>query len=222
MRAAPAYQGAAFVALDWLHLGVLLLDSKGRILFANNAAEEMLMAGTGLHRTNGFLRLERAAETERVRELILSSDRTIRPGLQCHPVAFPRPEGRIPLTGLIVPLERPVNDDVAALLFVTDPSREHWIREDSLQLQLGLTRADGAIARAMLRGDGVAASAKRLGISTTTARTHLNNLFRKTGTRRQAELVRVILQSCAGIRQPESREDPGFHSCEEVRKTNVA
>ena len=48
MRAAPAYRGTAFV-LNWLHQGVLLLDTKGRILFANNAAEEILTAETGLH-----------------------------------------------------------------------------------------------------------------------------------------------------------------------------
>ena len=48
------------------------------------------------------------------------------------------------------------------------------------------------MARAMLRGNGLAASAKRLGISTTTARTHLNNLFRKTGTSRQSDLVKLV------------------------------
>jgi len=44
--------------------------------------------------------------------------------------------------------------------------------------------------------------ASRLGISLATARTHLAHVFDKTGTRRQAELVRLLLRS-----QPAVRED---------------
>jgi DNA-binding CsgD family transcriptional regulator len=35
-------------------------------------------------------------------------------------------------------------------------------------------------------------AAKRLGIAPTTARTHLQRLFAKTGTARQSELVRFV------------------------------
>ena len=43
--------------------------------------------------------------------------------------------------------------------------------------------------------------AGRLQITLTTARTHLAHIFEKTGTRRQAEVVRLILQSAGGIDQ---------------------
>jgi DNA-binding CsgD family transcriptional regulator len=52
----------------------------------------------------------------------------------------------------------------------------------------------------ILRGEGLQASADALGISVTTARTHLTHTFEKTGTRRQAELVHLILQSQPGMR----------------------
>ena len=50
------------------------------------------------------------------------------------------------------------------------------------------------MAREILQGDGIQATAERLGISPATARTHLLEVFQKTGTSRQAELVRVLLQ----------------------------
>lgn len=44
----------------------------------------------------------------------------------------------------------------------------------------------------MLKMDGVKAMVDALGISEGTVRTHLHNLFRKTGTKRQAELVKLV------------------------------
>lgn len=188
-------EGAAFEALQWLYQGVLFLDPKGSILFANLAAEEILSAQDGLRRAKGSLHAERGEEIERLRALIAVSD-----GAIAHPVAFSRREARLPLSGFLVPLARSADHEAAAVLFLTDPDCEHRVREDVLQLQFGLTRAEIAIALAILPGDGLAAAARRLGVFATTARTHLDNVFRKTGTRRQAQLVRLILQSCCLIR----------------------
>jgi DNA-binding CsgD family transcriptional regulator len=44
----------------------------------------------------------------------------------------------------------------------------------------------------MLRVNGVQAIADTLGIVPGTVKTHLHNVFRKTGTRRQAELVKLV------------------------------
>jgi DNA-binding CsgD family transcriptional regulator len=65
---------------------------------------------------------------------------------------------------------------------------------DEIRLLFGRTPAQAGLAREILQGDGVQAAAERLGISRATARTHLLEVFQKTGTSRQAELVRVILQ----------------------------
>jgi DNA-binding CsgD family transcriptional regulator len=48
------------------------------------------------------------------------------------------------------------------------------------------------VAIAIARGVGLQAVADELEISLTTARTHLQHVFEKTSTRRQAELVRLI------------------------------
>jgi DNA-binding CsgD family transcriptional regulator len=62
-------------------------------------------------------------------------------------------------------------------------------------VRFGLTDAESGVAAEILKGDGRLAAARRLGISDTTAKTHLSNIFEKTGTRRQAELVRLILDT---------------------------
>ena len=86
-----------------------------------------------------------------------------------------------------------------ALLFITDPEQAGVVRSESLRQAFGLTRAEAGFTREILKGDGLRATASRLGISLTTARTHLAHVFDKTGTRRQAELVRLILQSQPAI-----------------------
>jgi DNA-binding CsgD family transcriptional regulator len=63
-----------------------------------------------------------------------------------------------------------------------------------LQELFGLTAAEAVFAAEISRGDGMQAVAERLSIAPTTARTHLTRIFEKTGTRRQAELVRLLMQ----------------------------
>jgi DNA-binding CsgD family transcriptional regulator len=85
-----------------------------------------------------------------------------------------------------------------ALVFITDPERLPVPQADHLRQLYGLTRMEASVAVSALRGEGLQAIADELGISPTTARTHLQHVFEKTGTCRQAELVRLILQSGLG------------------------
>ena len=56
-----------------------------------------------------------------------------------------------------------------------------------------MTPAEAGFAVEILKGDGIQAAADRLAISLATARTHLSRIFDKTGVRRQAELVRLLI-----------------------------
>jgi DNA-binding CsgD family transcriptional regulator len=57
-----------------------------------------------------------------------------------------------------------------------------------------LTVAESAFAIEIIKGDGVQAAADRLSIARSTARTHLSRIFDKTGKRRQAEVVALLLR----------------------------
>jgi DNA-binding CsgD family transcriptional regulator len=88
--------------------------------------------------------------------------------------------------------ERLANADRGAA--AADPEDQRRARKDAWMRRYALTSAEADVALEILRGDGRKAVAARLGIAETTARTHLSRIFWKTGARRQAELVRLLLQ----------------------------
>ena len=64
---------------------------------------------------------------------------------------------------------------------------------DRLRCHFGLTLAEARLALHLVAGETLRSAAVELGISYETTRSSLKNIFRKTETCRQAELVIVIL-----------------------------
>lgn len=63
-----------------------------------------------------------------------------------------------------------------------------------LESQWGFTHAEGQLAHWLIQGLSLDEAAERIGVSKNTVRSQLRALFDKTETRRQAELVRLLLQ----------------------------
>ena len=190
--------------LNRLLEGVLLVDAGARAIFANRAAERMLRAGGGLVLGRDGLRAETPAETRLLRQIIADcAEPRDELGGAGGRLRLSR-ENRAPLTALVIPHRTWLAwIDVArprAILFITDPEEAAVVRRQSLRQDFGLTPAEAEFTREVLKADGLKAAADRLGVSLATARTHLAHVFDKTGTRRQAELVRLILQSQPAIR----------------------
>jgi DNA-binding CsgD family transcriptional regulator len=200
-------QSRSAEVLNRLPQGVLLVDAAGKVRFANRAAEGMLADGAGLRVAGGVVQAARTDETCILRKAIASSVDTAAHGAETamSRVRLSRSDGRRPLRVLVIPL-RPQAPwtrlyQPSAILFVNDPERDVAIRSAHLRDEFGLTRAEAALALEILAGQGLQVAAGRLQITLTTARTHLAHIFEKTGTRRQAELVRLILHSAGGIDQ---------------------
>ena len=71
-----------------------------------------------------------------------------------------------------------------------------WNRQTRrLRHRYGLTAAEAALAWEIARTGGRQSAAASRGISVATARSQLSSIFDKTGVRRQAELVRLLLQN---------------------------
>lgn len=85
-------------------------------------------------------------------------------------------------------IQRPV-----ALVLVSDRQTQRDNDRRRIENQFGLTPAEARLATELLAGGGRGEVAARLGISDSTARSHLSRIFDKTGTRRQSELVALIL-----------------------------
>src|SRR5947208_2110656 len=69
---------------------------------------------------------------------------------------------------------------------------------DRLRSHFGLTPAEARLALHLVTGETLRSAAAKLSISYETARTQLKNIFNKTKTRRQAELVILILTTLPG------------------------
>jgi DNA-binding CsgD family transcriptional regulator len=196
--------------LNHLGYGALLVDPEARILFANLAADQLLNADRGLRACSGRLITSFPAKTQILHRLIAGKSTKEHAG---GVLTVPCPDGN----SLVLSVS-PVHVETAwlaerpgAIVFVKDPARLPSIEE--IQLLFGLTPAQAAVAREILQGDGVDAAAARLRIAPATARTHLLEVFQKTGTRRQAELVRATLQQAIMPvdNQPGANQFPRLH-----------
>lgn len=194
-------KAAALERLDTLRQGAFLVDAAARVVFLNSTAKAMLDADDGIILRHG--RLSSMCGSDVLQTLIMScvqgSLSGKGPGGEFNVErAFPhsplqmtvaplRSNSRladVPWLGLTAPV---------AVVVVNDPDIERRRLETNLQRQFGLTVAESGLAAEIVKGDGRVAAARRRGITGATAKTHLSNIFEKTGTHRQAELVRLLL-----------------------------
>jgi len=102
--------------------------------------------------------------------------------------------GKGPLQVLVTPLRLTgtSRSTVRVLVLVTDPDRELSFPDTVLRELYGLTTAETEIANGLLTGFSVEEIAQLRRVSVATVRSQLKPLLGKTGTRRQADLVRVL------------------------------
>jgi len=185
-------------ALERARQPALMLDAQARLLHASGSALAMLAAEPVLGISEGRLACARPDDTAAIRRLAAACARG-EPGDHGGRLAIARGEGRLPLYLLFSPARAGTEAGIwfrpGALVFLEDPEIADRARLKLLQDRFGLTAAEAAFALEIVQGDGRRAAGARRGISDSTARTHLSNIFEKTGTRRQAELVRLLLSA---------------------------
>lgn len=208
IRNLESREEAATEALDRWNLGVILLDCNGTLVFMNRSAEAILKRQDGLQFHGNGLRAGTLSETSILQKLITGATGiTCQPTLTLHPggaLALSRPSGKRPLEILITPAcqnrmlvpER----NVSAIVFVNDPDEAEESDTVLLRHLYGLSRAEADVAALLLQGKEIKEVTDKLHISRNTAKTHLSRLFEKTGTRRQAELLRLLLRGPASLR----------------------
>jgi len=190
-------------ALDRVAQGVLIVTASGEILFANRAAESLLAEADGIRTEKSALRASAPADSAEFQRLIAAAaERSDAAG---GVMTLRRPVPRRSLSVLVAPLTIEsmwfVTGRPAAIVFVADPDSAPPTAQDQLRDLYRLTPAEAAVAMAIARGEGLQAVVDELEISLSTARTHLQHVFEKTETRRQAELVRLITTGGVQVRQ---------------------
>lgn len=85
----------------------------------------------------------------------------------------------------------------AVILYICDPSAYKSTREGLVSKLFSLTISEASLAILLADGLTLTECAERLNINENSARTVSKKIFAKTGTKRQTELVRLILNSTA-------------------------
>lgn len=181
---------------DALPYGLIALDRRGRVLAMNRMAEDVIAARDGLALGPEGLVGLRPRDDAALR-------RAVADALAATPVAgvvtLPRPSRLQPLRLVIAPVpgdgRLSALDDLApaALVFLHDPAQRPAPPVALLRRTYGLTPQQARLSALLADGLSLAEAADRLGIAGATATSHLKQVFRKTGVRRQAELVRLVL-----------------------------
>lgn len=179
-------------ALQALDVPAAVLSGKGRVMASNALIESV--SETLIPLAFGGLGLARPAANKLLQDAIAAAQRD--PGSAARSIPVPAEDGRPAMIVHVVPLLRAASDifsGAAALVAVVTVSASRLV--PSLQVLMGLfdlTPAEVKLAAALAGGLSLQDAALRSGIRKTTARTHLDAIFRKTGTSRQGQLVALL------------------------------
>lgn len=195
-----------FDVLDRLPVGLVFVDAMGGLVRANSRGERILIEGDGLGVSRGMLVAERARDTQKLAAAIANARRPDVLGGAGAPtsIRLPRPSGGRDLEVMVCPIDRRSttwsDDRAAAFLVVGDGAADLTGVALRMQDLYGLSAAEAALAVALANGATVKSWAEERGVSVETVRWQLKQVFSKTGTSRQPELIRLMLLGPALLR----------------------
>jgi DNA-binding CsgD family transcriptional regulator len=185
-------------ALDDLPAGMFLIGKDARIKHANAAGQAMLEAGDILRSTGGRLFASDRRADEALREVFVAAvDGDTALGVKGVAVPLIAENGKrhvahaLPLTA---GARRQTGETYAATaaLFVRGATLDSPPALEVIARRYQLTPTELRVLLAIVEVGGTPKVAEALGVSPSTVRTHLKSLFSKTGTRRQADLVKLV------------------------------
>lgn len=187
--------------LDAVAFGVLVLCRDGRIVTANRAAQALLARRDGLVCESGRVSALAPPDRERLRGRIDAAT-TLARGSGA-PLTIARTTGGRPYVVQALPVaDTPLALAPAAhiVLFVTDPDTDDPVLAPRIAAACHLTPGESRLTACLVQGLSLAEAADRLGLTEGSARSVSKRVFDKTGTRRQADLVRLVLRGLPPVR----------------------
>jgi DNA-binding NarL/FixJ family response regulator len=200
-----AERAALAEVLDRLRTAVVLVDAGGDVRLMNRAAEALIARRDGITVDGRRLRGASSDATAVLSHAVTQAIAVARGGTLAAGaarVALPKPSGGQALEVAVTSVARTdtaADRGAAAALFITDPDEMPVVPTDWLTKRFHLTPAEARIASALARGEEVADIADRLRVTAGTARWYVKQILAKTGTNRQADLVRLLVGIVAGL-----------------------
>lgn len=190
----------ALEVLEHLRFGVIFLNERGRVTHANRFAQQLFELRDGLASDDGTLSAAHRTDSAALADAIRAALRVRAGGTdEPKPALVHRGGDKRPLSVLALPLPRrldapfPTVRRAAVALVVTDPDLEAVEPADSLRQRYNFGATEARLAMSLSRGVPLRAAADSAGLTYETARWYLKGMFQKTGTSRQVDLVRLLL-----------------------------
>lgn len=198
VAASEAYDLLSETALEAMSIAAILVNGRGEIRCMNRLAASYLQGSDGLSLRRGRVVAADASEDACLQSLIAGAGggRTTPASPPGGAMRISRPDARTSLQIVVVPATEPIRQwagECHALVFLIDPSSRPKERAALMRQLYGLTPAEARLADRLLEGLDVREIAEQSGITLETARFHVKRVLGKTGTRRQSELMRLML-----------------------------
>ncbi|MBF0632512.1 MAG: hypothetical protein HQL89_16240 [Magnetococcales bacterium] len=188
---------------DMMPQGIIVFDQHLKPVFINRAAETILAGDSGLKLTPQGIAAPIPAESKQLQtmlrqglQLATGAGLLEKNSLQLTHALWDRP----PLYAVVIPLRPDRQNTVyttpipSVLLFLSTLHQPTSSTSEMLLKNLfGLTTAEAHLAQTLTLGSDLEEIAHTKGCTLHTVRNQLKAVFAKTGTRRQAELVRLLL-----------------------------
>ncbi len=199
-------------AINRLSVATILLTESGTVQKLNDYAQQLLEHADGLKLVGDRLEASYPSDNKELQKRIKEAfeARSRGEALPGEALSVTRPSGEVSL-GIVFEAIPDAGwmddkDQPTLLLYVRDAVNKSTVSSAAAKQLFDFTPAETALALELANGLSLEDAAESLGIMRNTARAHLRAIFSKTGVRRQAELVRVMLNSVVAL----SSDVPGM------------
>ena len=185
--------------LDQVAANVAVVTRDCRLAFANKGAQRLLSLRDGLHGADRRLSAADPADAVALRRAVARAAGGTGTGML--PLRIRRPSGCPPYVLAVRPLDGAAAPRSPACVLVTIGQPDESAIANGLCIArcYGLTLKERDLAVLLASGLDLRAAAERLGMGYNTARFHLRHVFEKTDTRRQSDLVRLVLAASPSL-----------------------
>jgi len=186
--------------LEGLAIGIIVVDAKCKLLFANEIARRVLQQGAMLSVSEGRLHVVDCEYQSHLERFVGEAAQTSAgQGTAAGGIVHTKTAAKAPVSLLVSPLRSMRMGfgpalPAAAVVF-TDPDDAGGSSETALAAIYGLTPAETKLLAALVEGTTLAQHAAERCISIGTVRMHLKSVLHKTGHHRQVDLVRAVTKN---------------------------
>jgi DNA-binding CsgD family transcriptional regulator len=176
---------------------IFMVDTRGKMVFANESGQALLEEGTMLRDGQGVLTAVDPRADKALRDAFAASGGDAEIGIRGVAIPLSSTSGGRWLAH-VLPLtsgarrEAGIAFSASAAVFVRKTGLDTPSALETLAKLYRLTGTEVRVLQGIVDIGGIPKVAKALGISEGTTKTHLKSLFAKTGTNRQVDLVKLV------------------------------